>query len=377
MSETGEQLVAGKNVAIIGVGNIGSQQVTHQARDPAVRHLTLVDPDFCSAENHSQEYLPEDIGKKKAIVSARRARRIRHHGDLQVDAIVARVEDVPWGRLRADVILACVDSRLARAAINRIAWRLNIPWIDAGIRSQGSLVRIEVHLPGAATPCIECSWNRSDFELMADATYTCDGRLNQPAPTRSPSSLGGLAAALQAIECRKILTEAADQSLAGKQLIIEADFHHHYVNLLRRNPSCRFDHQIWTIAKAPQSVRTMGDLMDHGRMLFGGKYPADVSAECKNWVTRLVCRNCRQQARALRLQGRLGRMWGLCVRCGGEMQPIGFHLCPRLEFASLGNRLLARPLRNYGLRACDVMTLTNEHDVRHIELDLSPETGGN
>jgi hypothetical protein len=117
----------------------------------------------------------------------------------------------------------------------------------------------------------------------------------------------------------------------------------------------------------------MSNLMDHGRKLFAGKLPTSLSVECKNWVTYLVCRNCRQQARALRLQGRLGR---LCVRCGGEMQPIGFHLRPRLEFASLGNRLLARPLRNYGLRAGDVLTLTSEHDVRHIELDLPPKIGG-
>ena len=95
MSETRKHAAARICAAVIGVGNIGSQLVTHLARLPAIRRLVIVDPDSVSVENTSQEYSTRDIGQKKAIASARRARRIRRHDPLQIQAIVARVETSP------------------------------------------------------------------------------------------------------------------------------------------------------------------------------------------------------------------------------------------------------------------------------------------
>ncbi|MGD0767571.1 MAG: ThiF family adenylyltransferase [Tepidisphaeraceae bacterium] len=378
MSETGEHPAAPKSVAVIGVGNIGSQLVTHLARLPAVKRLVIVDDDSVRAENTSQEYSSRDmdVGQKKAIASARRARRIRRHDPLQVEPIVARVENVPWGRTRVSVFIACVDSLLSRLSINEIAWRLGTPWIDTGIRADGSLARLQVHVPAMDAPCIQCSWGAMDRDSLSRA-YSCDGRLKESAPTGASSALGGLAASLAAIECQKLFDGSFDQSLAGRQLIVEARYHHYYVNTLRRNSACPFDHQVWSIQKLPQTVRTLGDLVEHGRKLFrGAELPASVSAE-RMWVTRLVCPLCGQQARTLRLQGRIGAKLRLCSQCGGEMQPMGFYLLPRLDVRSAGDRLLARPLRRFGLRAGDVLTLNGSHESQHVELSLANEPGGN
>ncbi|MGD0389447.1 MAG: ThiF family adenylyltransferase, partial [Tepidisphaeraceae bacterium] len=144
MSEPREHPAALKSesVAVIGLGNNGGQVVTHLARTARVKRLVLVDHDSVRPENRSQEYLPSDIGQKKAIATARRVRRIRQHDPVEVEAIVARVEDVPWGRIRVGVIIGCVDSALPRLSINEIAWRLGVPWIDTGLRADGSLARV-------------------------------------------------------------------------------------------------------------------------------------------------------------------------------------------------------------------------------------------
>ena len=375
MTQTDQHPLAAGSVAVIGAGNIGSQLVTHLARLSTVRRLVIVDPDSYCADNISQEFDSADIGQKKALASARRAREIRRDGSLQVEGIVARVENVPWGRLRADVICGCVDSRLARSSINQIAWRLGVSWIDAGIQAQGSLVRVQVHVPGLAAPCLECGWSVKDRELIGQA-YSCDGLLKAAAPTGASSSLGGVAASLQAIECEKILNRTINQSLVGRQIIIEAAFNHCYVNVLRRNPGCGFDHQVWSIQKVPPSILTVGDLMEHGRKLFGGKLPAAIGLDRKSWLTRLICHQCGRQVRTLRIQGRIEPKLRACAKCGGEMRTVGFYLRPRLELRRIADRLLARPLRRLGLSAGDVVTLTGDDECRQqIELSLAEEPG--
>jgi molybdopterin/thiamine biosynthesis adenylyltransferase len=365
-------------IVLVGGGNIGSSVLPHIARNPLVTRILIVDPDTVSRSNtNSQEFLSRDIGQYKAHVLARRARQIRPEPSFRAEAIVARIGDVPMGLLRkAAAILGCVDCRLSRGDINRVAWRTGNCFVDAGINADGALARVETHIPSADSPCIQCAWGARDRELLAHS-YACDGRLKEPAPTGASSSLGGLAASLQALEVDKILRGSFEQSLAAKQLIVEGKFHHNYVNTLRRNPACTFDHTIWSIEKAPASVRTVRDLVNHGRELFGGELPAALRVERKSWVTRLACRDCGGQARAFRLQGRLGQKRGHCNKCGGEMQPIGFYLRPHIDVREASDQLLARPLRNLGLRCGDVLTLSNEQGDRHVEINPAAEPGGN
>ena len=115
---------AGKHLVVLGAGgNIGSHLVPLLARLPGVTRLTLVDCDRYEEKNlQSQAITPSDVGQPKARVQARRARRI--NPKLEVVPIVDRLENVPLGCLRGDVILACLDSKESRRCANEIAWRL-------------------------------------------------------------------------------------------------------------------------------------------------------------------------------------------------------------------------------------------------------------
>ncbi len=150
------------HIIVVGAGAIGSHVVTLAARMALVDELTIVDPQSYEPANlANQNMATADIGRSKAQAQMRRAKRVRH--DLAVTAYALPVESLPLGRLRADVILACVDSRLARMAINQAAWRLGVPWANAGIDASG-LVRVQAFLPGADQACLECAWGAADYD---------------------------------------------------------------------------------------------------------------------------------------------------------------------------------------------------------------------
>src|SRR5262249_51264323 len=130
-----------KKIIVVGAGLIGINTLGYLARLAAIGEITIVDRDVYDAGNlRSQNITPRDIGRPKAEVQARRL--IQDRPGLQTRAIVEDVKSVPLGILRGDVILSCVDSALARLYINQSAFRLGVPWIDAGVQADGLLARI-------------------------------------------------------------------------------------------------------------------------------------------------------------------------------------------------------------------------------------------
>ena len=139
--------------------------------------------------------------------------------DLQVTALVAAVEDVPWGRLRGDVILTGLDTRRARQAVNRRARWLGMPWLDAGVEAGSGLARVSCFGPGADQPCLECAWTDADYQLL-EQRYSCDGSPLATPASGAPARLGALAAAWQAIECHRLLASGNDDPHWGRQWVI-------------------------------------------------------------------------------------------------------------------------------------------------------------
>jgi molybdopterin/thiamine biosynthesis adenylyltransferase len=189
MRVSDSQVIRDKNVVIVGAGgNIGSHLVPHIGRMPRVGRVTLIDKDVYEASNLlTQDITPRDVAKLKAHVQARRLRRV--NPALRVTAIADAVERVPLGTLRADVILSCLDSRIARQHLNQFAWRLGVPLIDAGVEAGGLLARVNVYVAGPDSPCLECAWDDRDYEAL-EQTYPCFGPASSVASTNAPSSLG-------------------------------------------------------------------------------------------------------------------------------------------------------------------------------------------
>ena len=153
------------HVIVLGLGNIGSHLVPLLVRLSEVAVITLVDfGRYESKDLHAQDLQPSEVDQAKARVQARHARRL--NPKLKVVAIVDRLEHVPLGRLRGDVILACLDSKESRRFANEIAWRLGMPLIDAGVEASAWLARVNVYRPGPGHPCLECFWDERDYAQL-------------------------------------------------------------------------------------------------------------------------------------------------------------------------------------------------------------------
>jgi molybdopterin/thiamine biosynthesis adenylyltransferase len=369
MTTATRQPKSGKALVLVGLGNIGSPLAPQLARIPGVVSMTLIDFSRYEAKDvWGQDITLRDVGKWKAVVQARRLRAI--NPNLQVRAITDPLERVPLGYLRADVILAGLDSRRARQVLNESAWHMNCSWVDAGVDGANLLVRTNVYRPGADSPCLECGWSERDYEQL-EQSYPCQGNAVQPA-TNAPSALGALAASLEALECRKLLAGLTDRALISRQVLLDASFHKHYVTTYARNAQCRFDHLIWDIheLRCPATL-CLGDVLALESAAGAGAPPAWLWVAGSHFVRALTCTACGSKKRLLRLEASLPAAEFQCSHCNGAMVAPGFDRLERLDPGRLPSRVLERSLRSLGLRDRDVICLGGPQGERHYELAMT------
>jgi molybdopterin/thiamine biosynthesis adenylyltransferase len=345
-----------KSIVVAGAGgNIGSHVTGLLARMPEVGRVVLIDRDVYEARNLvNQDIAERDVGKPKVFVQARRLAEIRPN--LNVRAIHAPLESLPLGAWRADLIVACLDSRAARQTVNERAWRLSVPWIDSGVMASESLARVNVYASTGDAPCLECAWSKEDYDLM-DRLYSCAGEAaNAPAPNGAPSELGALAAAMLALECRKMLAGEIDGALIGRQATLNARWHQHAVTRFLRNSRCRFDHAAWRIEPLPCSTERMriADLL---------AMAAVVRVPGHRFIRCLVCSGCGEERRLFRLDSSLDAAMNRCGACRKTMTPAGFDIVESLS-GDLPEEVLNRTMNDVGLRYGDVIRA----DDRYFEI---------
>lgn len=364
-----------KTVCLSGLGNIGSPLASLLARlTDLVGKIILIDGGIYDRSNlSSQEIGVRDVGKPKVIATADRLRQI--NPGLEVIPLQRQVEELPRGILHVDVMLAALDSLRARTFVNELAMRLELPWVDAGVESDGRLVRVTAYRPSSDGPCLECSLSEEAYNTM-DQVLPCAGepgdrRAAEAPGTRAPAYLGALAASLAAAECEHILRGRWDESLAGRELVISAQHHTHFVTHLDRNPHCRFDHESWTLEKLesrPHEI-SLKQVLD-GRLLPGDREGGDgrveLQVEPHRFVTKTRCEECRRADDVLFLSGRAPSKQ--CSVCSGPMVPQQFYTLDRLAADALPDHLLRRSLADVGLQQGDIFSLSAGMRERHFEL---------
>lgn len=323
-------------VFIVGAGNIGSFVVDLLARDPQITGLTIVDADVYTAANlPGQNIETSDIGRGKANVAARRARRIAGER-LKIDACQADLAAVPWGLYRrADVVVSCLDSRTARIQLATICWRMGRPLLDCGVNAAENLVRVTWFAPAHGHACYMCTipdWSK------VEGTFTC-GAPTAP-PTGAPAYLGATAAALAVSRLHDRRGELVFNSRHAKVL----------TSRHVRNPACPFDHAIW-----PVQPLTIDPSATTWRALFKRRGARRVGVAGDMIVSELICGGCgakRSNLLALQHRDRPRR----CGRCGGAWQAPGTALHEHLEVARLPAALLDQELAVAGLTDGDILT---------------------
>ncbi|MBE0442313.1 MAG: HesA/MoeB/ThiF family protein [Psychrobacter sp.] len=146
-------------VVMIGAGGLGCPASETLVR-AGLGHIELIDDDVIEASNLQRQtlFLPEDIGKHKALTAAQMLARINPL--ITACGAVARLKEdnayelLNMAAVKPDLLLDCTDNFATRDVINRISVRYQIPLLSASaIAMQGQLALYEPHLN---TGCYHC-----------------------------------------------------------------------------------------------------------------------------------------------------------------------------------------------------------------------------
>ncbi|MGB0930909.1 MAG: HesA/MoeB/ThiF family protein, partial [Chitinophagales bacterium] len=217
MSWWDTEVIKTAKVMVVGAGALGNE---------VLKNLTLLNVgnilvmDFDDVEyanlNRSILFRESDCGTGicKSEIAAERIRKI--NPNVKVMSIEGDVTtDIGLGVFRRmDVIIGCLDNRLARLFLNRACYKVNKTWVDGGIENLAG--QLNVYKPNVS--CYECGltpadWKNIKFRLgcpdVARRNYA-QGKI--PTTPISSSIIG----AMQVQEALKVVYKNDKQSMAGE-----------------------------------------------------------------------------------------------------------------------------------------------------------------
>lgn len=214
-----KEKVKNARVLVAGAGALGNEVVKNLALF-GVGHIYVCDFDQIEISNLTRSVLfrEEDAYNHayKAEIVAKRAKEI--NPQIEVTPIVGNLfSEVGFGLYKAvDVIIGCLDSRIARYQLNRLALRAGKTWIDGSIENLTGVVK--VYTPGVS--CYECGLSREEFNNIMLRTGCADVVRTQTSAGRvatTPIS-ASIIGAMQVQEAMKVIHIEEGQPVPFKTL---------------------------------------------------------------------------------------------------------------------------------------------------------------
>ena len=211
--------VKNARVLVAGAGALGNEVVKNLALF-GIGHIYVCDFDQIEISNLTRSILfrEEDAYNHayKAEIVAKRAKEI--NPQIEVTPIVGNLfSEVGFGLYKAvDVIIGCLDSRIARYQLNRLSLRAGKTWIDGSIENLTGVVK--VYTPGVS--CYECGLSREEFNNIMLRTGCADVVRTQTSAGRvatTPIS-ASIIGAMQVQEAMKVIHTEEGQPVPFKTL---------------------------------------------------------------------------------------------------------------------------------------------------------------
>lgn len=211
--------VKNARVLVAGAGALGNEAVKNLALF-GVGHIYVCDFDQIEISNLTRSVLfrEEDAYNHayKADIVAKRAKEI--NPQIEVTPIVGNLfSEVGFGLYKAvDVVIGCLDSRIARYQLNRLSMRAGKTWIDGSIENLTGVVK--VYTPGVS--CYECGLSREEFNNIMLRTGCADVVRTQTSAGRvatTPIS-ASIIGAMQVQEAMKVIHTEEGQPVPFKTL---------------------------------------------------------------------------------------------------------------------------------------------------------------
>ena len=152
----GQVALAGANVALVGLGGIGSPALQYLAA-AGVGALTLIDRDVVDVSNLQRQtiYREADLGRSKAELAGEWVARFDGAIKVRVHAANVGAEGAARCLEGHDLVLDGCDNFATRLIVSDTCVALGIPLTSAAIgRFQGQVANFAGHLPGQA--CYRC-----------------------------------------------------------------------------------------------------------------------------------------------------------------------------------------------------------------------------
>ena len=198
--------VKNAKVLVVGAGALGNEVIKNLTLF-GVGTIFVCDFDRIELSNLTRSVLFREKDayehSYKAEVAAKRAMEI--NPQIKVIPIVGNLfSEVGLGIYKdVDVVIGCLDSRIARYLLNRLCMRVGKTWIDGSIENMTGVVK--VYSPGVN--CYECNLSREEFNNIMLRTGCADVVRAQTSAGRvatTPIS-ASIVGAMQAQEAMKII----------------------------------------------------------------------------------------------------------------------------------------------------------------------------
>ena len=174
VGEEGQMRLAGKRVAIIGAGGLGSALLPLLV-GAGVGHLTLCDDDSISVSNLPRQtlYTTHEVGRSKAHCAAERLRAANPHCDIT--AYSERLTEANATRLigEVDLLIDATDNEATRLLLDLYASEHHIPWLYASL--EGWCGQLALFLPDSPSRYLD---------LFPEGDEGDEG--DDPSPTQAP-----------------------------------------------------------------------------------------------------------------------------------------------------------------------------------------------
>lgn len=367
--------VKNARVLVVGAGALGNEVVKDLALF-GVGHIYVVDFDRIELSNLTRSVLfrEEDAYNHsyKAEIVAKRAMEI--NPQIKVIPFVGNLfSEVGFGIYRmVDVVIGCLDSRIARYQLNRLCMRAGKTWIDGSIENMTGSV--QVYTPGLA--CYECGLSRDEFNHIMVRTGCADvvnlqSSAGRVATTPISASIIGAIEVQEAMKIIHLDTEAASQfkTLQGKLL--------HYEGLTNSTNVFKFAswknhcpaHERWEpVIETPNlsATQTVSEILSALKTLLNVDY-VEINMCNNKFVDRIVSDKPEKEFKVMVPDSQLDN----CISSNDELRKLRytttFH---KSFFENIDTEFPYQDLtlQQIGIPLFDVLQVSTEKGLFHVEL---------
>lgn len=221
----GQEKLRSANVAIVGLGGLGSPAALYLAA-AGIGTLTLVDFDTVDTSNLQRQIVHRNSNVGQLKVESARTTLLELNPGLVIHTVSRVLDDDDLKGLaeQVDVILDATDNFLVRYAMNSASIKARKPLVSAAaIRFEAQLTTFDPRR--ADSPCYACLYPAAS---ATDQTCSENGVI---------APLVGIVGAFQALEVIKLLAGIGD-TLVGRLLFFDAKYAEWREFKLSKAPNC-------------------------------------------------------------------------------------------------------------------------------------------